>query len=102
MPDPKDQTPKDAEDREGRTDAAGFDVTPPPGAQDIGSKNPGLSDDPMPEREGWREFDATAEWTGDDPYPEEDEGDRSGDDEDEGEDEARTTKNLRRVPGAVI
>ena len=69
MPDPEDPTPEAAQDRDTRTDAAGFDVTPPPGTRDIGNKSHGLSDGPPPDREGWREFDATAEWKGDAPYP---------------------------------
>lgn len=54
---------------ETRTDAGGFDTQPPPAPRERMHPNPGHHDYAAPEREGWREFDAGADWQGDAPYP---------------------------------
>lgn len=61
--------PSQGERDENRLDAAGYDTQPPPSERGRSHPNMGNHDDPAPEREGWREFDATAEWQGDEAYP---------------------------------
>lgn len=73
MADPKEphhgNAPSQGEFDEARLDAAGYDTQPPPSRKGRTHPNPGNHDYPAPEREGWREFDADAEWQGDAPYP---------------------------------
>lgn len=52
-----------------RTDAAGYDVTPPPSPPRPAGQNPGLATEDSPERMDFREFGADAEWTDDAPAP---------------------------------
>lgn len=59
--------PRDIDDT-GRTDASGYDVDPPPDARTRHSHDIGLSDEDA-EHQGWREFDSTVEWEGEEPYP---------------------------------
>ncbi|MFD1913315.1 BON domain-containing protein [Halodurantibacterium flavum] len=66
-------TERDKRDDDTRTDAAGYDITPPPLRPDQHSENPGLHDEVAPAQEGWREFDTErdpADWKADEPYPE--------------------------------
>lgn len=73
MPDPKEPhhgtAPSQGKRDEARLDAAGYDTQPPPSRAGRTHPNPGNHDDPAPEREGWREFDADVAWQGDAPYP---------------------------------
>ncbi len=76
MPDPKEPhhgtAPSQGERDENRQDAAGYDTQPPPAQRGQMHPNHGNADEAAPEREGWREFDATTDWQGDVPYPAED------------------------------
>lgn len=65
-------SPSQGEHDDQRLDAGGYDTQPPPAQTGQTHPNLGNQDDPAPEREGWREFDANVEWQGDTPYPAED------------------------------
>lgn len=52
-----------------RTDAAGYDVTPPPAAPQPAGQNPGLATEDAPERMDFRETGSGADWMGDAPAP---------------------------------
>ncbi|MGP3695661.1 BON domain-containing protein [Rhodobacter sp. NSM] len=67
MADRETETPFDVEDT-GRTDAAGYDVDPPPDARTRHSRDIGLSDEDA-DHQGWREFDSRVDWEGEDRYP---------------------------------
>lgn len=61
--------PSQGADGARRTDAAGYDVAPPPSPPRPAGQNPGLATEDSPERMDFREFGADAAWTDDTPAP---------------------------------
>lgn len=61
--------PSQGADGPRRTDAAGFDVKPPPAPPQPAGQNPGLATEASPETMDFREFDSGADWTDTDPPP---------------------------------
>ncbi|WP_145105607.1 BON domain-containing protein [Cereibacter sediminicola] len=88
MADRESEPERDIEDT-GRTDASGYDVDPPPDAVTRHSHDIGLSDEDAA-HQGWREFDSTTEWEGDEPYPAE----PATEDEEAAEEEALEDEDL--------